>query len=270
MTNSNLPTNRGNSQPTSSHMSSTSFVQKIGPSALVLSVTGLSIMAASFTVMSSFAVLALGAAASFAGAGLGLVRYIQGGHYIENHSPTKSAQHFELKQLKRAISKLRYEEGFAREEFIEACVEHIEAFDKQYQLYLTQLKAKFEPGELTYGRYLQAGENLYLALTSSFLELQQVLEQIAVFNEDKLRKQQKKAEKAGEKFEEPRLTKLNGLWERATGLDQLIVEAMSSLQHTTDEISKVVTDSTVQKKDLEDIMLQLKTLADRAHKYSAK
>ncbi|MEO0337431.1 MAG: hypothetical protein AAF202_13635 [Pseudomonadota bacterium] len=266
MTNRNLPAKRESKTPNALLGANQSLVQKFGASSMLLITGGIATGSIGLVALSSWPLLAVGTAAALVGGGIGLARYIREGHYIRDNSSSQSQESMKLKEIKRSISKLRYEEGFADDNFVIGSVENIEGFEKKYQLYLRQLKNKFTPGELTYNRYLAAGDSLSQALFSLFEELKELLEQIAVFDEKRLRKESDSSIEA----ENPKLQKLDKLWKRSKDIDSLVVEALSSLDHITMELSQVVTDSTDKKSDVEDIMLQLKTLADRAKKYSAE
>jgi hypothetical protein len=267
MTNHKLPTVRTASSPVASNKRSIGFVQKVGSPSVMISIVGVgAITAAMISPVFTFALFVTGSILTLVGGTLGLVRYIEGGHYLDGSGRDKPPLELEFKELKRSISKVRYEDGFAREDFVQDSVENLERFEGQFQLYLKQIKIKFSPGELTYQRYLSAGEDMNSALFSLFQDLQQVLEQISLFNESKLRSQkQPNSEEHNSKLE-----KLDGLWERAKDIDKLIHDALATLDNTTEELSKITTDSGDKKQELESIMAQLQNLAERAKKYSAK
>lgn len=181
-----------------------------------------------------------------------------------------------VKQQKRALSRLQYLESIDPA-MAEKALAQFEQNEDRAAKFRAVLASKFEPGELTYQRYLAAAEQLHLAVFDNLSDVSVMLSNLDSLAVREARKELAVLERFAELTEDEVRT-ASGLRERLAIAERTEAEvrsrlaynetALTELDRVNLALSSIKTSKSTSNIDLETTMTELRELAERAKKYS--
>ncbi|MNK61600.1 hypothetical protein D3C87_807620 [compost metagenome] len=181
-----------------------------------------------------------------------------------------------VKQQKRALSRCQYLESIDPA-MAEKALAQFEQNEDRSKKFRAVLAAKFEPGELTYQRYLSAAEQLHQALFENLSDVTVMLNNLDSLAVREARKELAILERFAQLSEDEART-ASGLRERLAIAERTEAEvrsrlaynetALTELDRVNLALSSIKTSKSTSNVDLEATMNELRELAERAKKYS--
>ena len=231
-------------------------------------------------VVGSFALLRVrGVVMALAMVGLvaifaGIMRLVN--RKAEAATRTPDAPSDAVKQQKRALSRCQYFESIDPA-MAEKALAQFEQNEDRIRKFREVLRAKFEPSELTFGRYLSAADQLYTAIFENLRDVAVMLSNLDSLSVREARKELGVLERFATLSDDERRT-ADGLRERLAIAERTEAEirsrlayndaALTELDRVNLALSSIKTSKSSSNIDLEATMDELRELAERAKKYS--
>ncbi len=194
----------------------------------------------------------------------------------EASAPRLAGPSEEVKQQKRVLSRCQYLESIDPA-LAEKALTQFEQNEDRIGKFREVLRAKFEPGELTFGRYLSAAEQLYTAVFENLRDVGVMLSNLDSLSVREARKELGVLERFATLSDDERRT-ADGLRDRLAIAERTEAEIRSRLAYNDSALtefdrvnlalSSIKTSKSTSNIDLEATMSELRELADRAKKYS--
>lgn len=175
----------------------------------------------------------------------------------------------DLKVLKRGLSRCQYLEHVDTR-MAETALNQFEQGEERFEQLQARLAAKFEPTELTYGRYLSAATLVHEAMLGNLWEVEALLNHLDSLHAPHTMPQIEKLRRAAQGGEGlPERLRL-GEETEAKIRDHLAYNdrALTELDRVIMAVSDIQTSKSSPRVDLESAMDELRELAARAKKYS--
>lgn len=180
------------------------------------------------------------------------------------------------KQLKRSLSRAQYFEA-VDPALAEKALAQFDQNEDRIRKFREVLRAKFEPTELTFGRYLSAAEQLYAAIAENLQDVAVMLANLDSLSVREARKELGILERFATLSDDERRT-MEGLRDRLAIAERTEAEirsrlayneaALTELDRVNLALSSIKTSKSASNIDLEATMDELRELAERAKKYS--
>jgi len=171
--------------------------------------------------------------------------------------PGESKREARIKDLKRYISKTQYLENIG--DFGEITARHLTQISERYKNFQAILEKKFDPGELTFGRYHSAAEQTFLSILDNLHNVALSLNNLSTM--DPSTKSETTPPTERQKLRDHEVLKIKELL-------SFNEQAITEFDRVSTALSQVQTKKGESDTGLEAAMAELKELADRAKKYS--
>lgn len=179
-----------------------------------------------------------------------------------------------LEKLGRALEQMRTLPG--AEDHAEQAVEQLDRLQVKLDNLRRLLTEKFRQGELSYGRFLGAAEQVQLGCFDNLRQMVSLLQSISSIDLAYIEKRLKQLDKVAPLVEADRKERETLLRRQCLRTDQLEQinelltaneEAMTAIQETVAAVATISTDHSLAKGDLETAIAQLQQVAARARHY---
>lgn len=242
------------------------------PLPLALLALGLAVGALAPSVLAA----ALGAGAALVVAGIGTLDATRRVLHRLARAPGIDASTVDgIRALRGRLGALRARAGVGQEAY--RALEQLDACHQGFLAFIEVLGTRFASGELTYGRYLDAGRQVYLTALDRIGRATTALEAIAPVDAPRLRAELRQAERR-EAADEDAQRRRDALRDRVAALDAGLEDArtrltdsdlaIAELTAAAGALSRVETQRRLAAGEPAESVLELKALADRAHLYA--
>lgn len=181
----------------------------------------------------------------------------------------------QLRELAPSLRKARLLAGV--EQVAGRAYEQLENLVKGYLAYREVLRKRFNTGEMTHGRYLKAGEQVFLSALDDLNSSGTQLEAIASMDFESMRSQRRRLQRK-EVLDEPDERQLSALEGRFAEYEQQMglvrgwlasnEEALTQISAATGTLARTRTQQGLAQLESETAMLQLEELSARAKVYA--
>lgn len=158
-------------------------------------------------------------------------------------------------------------------------LEQLKRLQGKYRNVQTVLQKKLKQGELTYGRFIGAAEQVYLSGLETLKQITVVLQSMGSIDPQYINRRLSELTmlesrtQEGHKEEETLRNRLRLMKEQQTKVDTLLAaneEAMTTLEETTAAIAAMNTSGKVTREEYDSAIRQLQEIAGKAHLYNKR
>ena len=181
----------------------------------------------------------------------------------------------DLRELAPTLSKARMQSG--AEQIALQAHEQLAQLVKAFHAFKSVLRQRFDPSEMTHGRYLKAGEQVFLSALDDLNRAGTQLQALATMDIERMRAQKRQLERNQDRDEasERELAAINARYESHEGQMNEVrgwltsnEEALTQLSAATGTLAQIRTSQGLAQIESNQAMVQLEELSARAKIYS--